>query len=41
MCEAADKVNERVRAHKDWLDIKGATSENNFKEPKKGLDKTK
>ena len=30
MCKAADKVNERVRTVKDWLDIKGATSENNY-----------
>ena len=29
--EAVDKVNERVREHKDWLHIKGATSENNYK----------
>jgi len=30
MLEAADNVNERVREHKDWLEIKGATSENNY-----------
>lgn len=30
MCKVADKVNERVRPVKDWLDIKGATSENNY-----------
>jgi len=30
MCEAAEKVNERVREIKDWLDIKGATSENDY-----------
>ena len=27
VCKAADKVNERVRDVKDWLEIKGATSE--------------
>ena len=31
MCKAADKVNERVREVKDWLDIKGATSKNDYK----------
>lgn len=30
VCKAANKVNERVRIIKDWLDIKGATSENNY-----------
>jgi len=30
MFEAANKVNERVREKKDWLEIKGATSENNY-----------
>lgn len=30
MCEAAEKVNGRVREVKDWLDIKGATTENNY-----------
>jgi len=30
MLEAADTVNERVREHKDWLEIKGATSDNNY-----------
>jgi len=30
MCKAADKVNERVRLYKDWQNIKGATSKNNF-----------
>jgi len=30
MCKAAEKVNERVREVKDWLDIKGATSKNNY-----------
>lgn len=29
--KAADKVNERVREKKDWLDIKGATTQNNYK----------
>jgi len=28
--KAADDVNERVRNNKDWFNIKGATSENNF-----------
>jgi len=28
--KATDKVNERVREKKDWLEIKGATSENNY-----------
>jgi UDPglucose 6-dehydrogenase len=31
MCEAADKVNTRIRTVKDWLYIKGVTSENNYK----------
>lgn len=30
MCRAADKVNKRVREVKDWLDIKGATSKNDY-----------
>lgn len=30
MCEAAEKVNGRVREVKDWLDIKGATTGNNY-----------
>lgn len=30
MLEAANKVNERVRTKKDWLKIKGATTENNY-----------
>lgn len=30
MCKAADEVNTRVRKNKDWLCIKGATSENNY-----------
>ena len=30
MCRAADKVNERVRDVKDWLDIKGATSKYDY-----------
>lgn len=30
MCKAAEKVNERVRTNKDWLNIKGATSKNNY-----------
>lgn len=30
MCKAADKVNERVRTNKDWLEIKGATTKNNY-----------
>ena len=30
MCAVADKVNERVRIVKDWFDIKGATSKNNY-----------
>jgi len=32
MCKAADLVNERVRSHKDWFDIKGATSKNDYEE---------
>ena len=31
MCKAADKVNERVRKNKDWFNIKGAISNNNYK----------
>lgn len=30
MLEAANEVNERVREKKDWLEIKGATSDNNY-----------
>jgi UDPglucose 6-dehydrogenase len=30
ICKAANLVNERVRKNKDWLDIKGATTENNY-----------
>ena len=30
VCKAADLVNERVRDVKDWNDIKGATSKNNY-----------
>lgn len=30
MCKAADNVNERIRTVKDWFDIKGVTSNNNF-----------
>jgi len=30
VCKAADKVNERVRKNKDWLNIKGAVSHNNY-----------
>ncbi len=30
MCEAADEVNEKVRNVKDWLDIKGAVSSNDY-----------
>lgn len=30
MCKAANRVNERVRETKDWLDIKGATSEYDY-----------
>jgi len=29
-CKAAEKVNKRVRKIKDWLDIKGATSKNDY-----------
>ena len=32
MCKAADSVNERVRTNKNWNDIKGATSGNNYQE---------
>jgi len=31
MCKAADKVNEKIREEKDWLNIKGATSKNDYK----------
>jgi len=30
MCKAANDVNERIRPVKDWLDIRGATSEFNY-----------
>ncbi len=30
MCRAAEQVNNRVRKVKDWLDIKGATSKNDY-----------
>lgn len=30
MCKTATKVNDRVRVNKNWLDIKGATSKNNY-----------
>jgi hypothetical protein len=30
MFGAADQVNERVREKKDWLEIKGATTDNNY-----------
>jgi len=30
MCRAAERVNARVRKIKDWLDIKGATSKNDY-----------
>lgn len=30
MCKAADCVNERIRKKKDWFDIPGCTSQNNF-----------
>jgi len=30
MFDAANRVNERVREYKDWLEIKGATSKNNY-----------
>jgi len=30
MCKSANKVNEKVRDVKDWLDIKGATSKNDY-----------
>ena len=32
MAKAADKVNERVRRNKDWLEIEGATSDCKFEE---------
>lgn len=32
LCKAADKVNETIRVNKNWFDIKGATSTNNYKE---------
>ncbi len=34
MCKAADKTNERVREVEDWLNIKGATSKNDYKKDK-------
>lgn len=30
MLDAANQVNDRVREKKDWLEIKGATTENNY-----------
>ena len=30
VCKAADHVNERIRTNKDWFDIPGCTSGNNF-----------
>ena len=30
MCKMADEVNERIRENKDWFDIKGATSDNDY-----------
>lgn len=33
MCRAANSVNERVRSDKDWHNIKGATSGNNYEHP--------
>jgi UDPglucose 6-dehydrogenase len=32
LCKAADKVNEKVRKNKNWFDIKGATTVNNYSE---------
>jgi hypothetical protein len=32
MFEATEKVNDRVRDVKDWEEIKGATTENSFKD---------
>lgn len=32
LCKAANYVNEVVRSNKNWFDIKGATSSNNYKE---------
>ena len=32
MCKAAKKVNTRIRKDQNWLNIKGATSANNYKE---------
>ncbi|RQW81446.1 MAG: UDP-glucose/GDP-mannose dehydrogenase family protein, partial [Geobacter sp.] len=34
LVEAADKANERIRKEKDWLNIKGATSKNDYKSSK-------
>lgn len=31
ICKAADEVNERIRDNKDWFDIKGATTDNDYK----------
>ena len=31
MCKSADKVNERIRDFRDWENIKGATSKNDYK----------
>jgi UDPglucose 6-dehydrogenase len=35
LLEEVWRINERVRKNKDWLDITGATSGNNFEEPAK------
>jgi UDPglucose 6-dehydrogenase len=35
VCKAADKVNERIRKNKDWFNIPGCTSGNNFNETSK------
>ncbi len=32
VCKSADRINEDIRDHKDWLDIKGATSSNDYGE---------
>jgi len=37
MCKAAEKVNNRVREKKDWEDIKGATSKNDYKSNAEGM----
>jgi len=36
MCKAADIVNDKVRSYKDWENIKGATSQYNYKENDNG-----